>query len=127
MNCLFISSIHQPINTTNNKNNGRNSFVINNLNKKIFNNKEYGPIFANNAFHGNLKKSCSVNEDINLMKINSINSFYVQKNSKYLDEKKMKIEDAVETINNNINNTNAKNKNEKEKAKNLVNDNCYIL
>ena len=128
MNYLSISPSQQAVRSSFCKNKEKNSLVMNNLKQKICNNTEYEfeHIFNNNI--SNLKKSCSANENSNLLKINSINSFYIKNKTKYQIEKKMKIDDIDESIiNKNINNSNGDNKNEKKEVKNISNSNCYIF
>ena len=104
---------------------------MNNFKQKIFNNSgyEYEHIFANNIIRGNLKKNYSANEDSSLMKINSINFFYIRNNTtKYLTRKKLKIEETNISLNNKSNiNSNENNKSKRGIVKTSNNNNCYIF
>ena len=126
MDYLSISQSCQIINSTYKKNKEKSSLLANNFKKKICNNTEYEyeHKYTNNIINGNLKKSCSANENSNLMKINSIISFYIRNNTKYLVTKKMKVED-IESISKKNIIINENNKN--EKGANTKNNNCCII
>ena len=94
-------SSQKALYSNHNENKENNSLIVNNLKQKIFNNTEYeyGHIFANTLVNGNLMKSYSSNEVNNLMKINSVNFFYIRNTTKYLLKKKVKTKDSNESIN----------------------------
>ena len=130
MNYLSISPSQQVVYSTYITNKEKNSLVANNLRQKLYNNTEYEyeHVFANNNIQRNLKKSYSVKEKSNLMKINNLYSFYIKNNNKFSVGKKMKIEDPDKSINNkNISYSNEGIKNGKGVEKSLINNNCYIF
>ena len=65
--------------------------------------------------------------NMNIFLIITINSLYIRNKTKYLAEKKMKIEDLDQNINEIINNSNENDKNEKREAKISNSNNCHIF
>ena len=126
MNYLSISPSRLAVKSPHNNNKEKNNFLISLFNKKICNNTEYEieHVFNNNS-HGHLKKSYTVTENNNLMKIGTISSCYIRNKTKYLVDQKMKLEDANKIINKSVNNLN--NINEDKGRKKSKNNVCYIF
>ena len=129
MNYLSTTPSKQAVYSTNHKNKDKNSLLMINLKNKICNNTEYEyeHKFTNDIINGNLKKSCSVNEYNNLIKINNINPFYRKNNSQNLDGKVIKLENVDKSINHkNISDVSENNKNKKI-GENSNNNSCYLF